>query len=269
MPHTLVSWNINGFRSILSKTLPAFLSENEPDILCLQEIKCDDCSLLTTELEALGYSSYAFPAVKKGYSGTLTAWRKSSALADKIEVVKASDIGIDAGFQDEGRVVELKLGEYRILNLYVPSGSSSDERQVRKYQFMNQFYEYLSGLSKEEISKLILCGDFNICHQDIDIHHPKKAAKMELSGFLPEEREWFSKLLDSFSLHDSFRLFSPNEQVFTWWSYRAGARGKNLGWRIDYILCGDAVRTALTGSTILTSIIGSDHCPIEISFNLN
>ncbi len=256
---SLYTWNVNGLRSILGKGLGDFLKTESPDILCLQEIKCDDLSFISEAFSSSGYRYVANPAKRKGYSGTLTLWKNELEL----DVVEDSDIGIDEELRDEGRVVEVVVSGLRLLNLYIPSGSSSEERQERKFHFLEQFKTYLSGLSDKERGRIIMCGDFNICHQEIDIHHPKEASKKMLSGFLPEERTWFSDLL-SLGFTDIYRDRYPDKQQFTWWSYRAGARGKNLGWRLDYFLCGSHALKQCEEISILGSVMGSDHCPVRL-----
>lgn len=270
---SLISWNVNGIRSILRKGLSDFILDKSPDILCFQEIKCDDLSIISDAFKPLGYEFFANPAQKKGYSGTLTLWKNSL----EVEVLEDSQIGIDEELNNEGRFVVIEIKGIKILNLYVPSGSSSPERQERKYHFMSQFKAHLDGLSKFERDTLLMCGDFNICHKEIDIHHPHEASKKMLSGFLPEEREWFSELLGGGLLGggrlesgftDSFRERFPEENVYTWWSYRAGARKKNLGWRIDYVLCGNEVNSKIKEISILTDITGSDHCPLQVTLDI-
>lgn len=260
---SIISWNVNGLRSVIGKGLPAFLQEKSPDVVCIQEIKCDDIPLITAFAKEHSYCFAANPAKKKGYSGTLTLWKNTL----DIEIISEPDIGIDEDFLAEGRIVETVIRGVRLLNLYIPSGSSSEERQIRKFHFMEQFRSYLEGLSDAERGTIIMCGDFNICHQEIDIHHPKEATKKMLSGFLPEEREWFTDIL-SLGFKDVFREVNPDEKTYSWWSYRAGARGKNLGWRLDYFLCGIEAFSKVSDIQIMTSVLGSDHCPVQIKLDI-
>jgi len=263
MDFTIVSWNLNGFRSALGKGLGEFINDHSPDIVCFQEIKCDDLDLMRDACAQLGYIGIASPALKKGYSGTLTAWKKQY----EPQVIEKPDIGIDPDFIAEGRVVEICAFGMRIVNLYLPSGSSSEVRQARKFEFMEQFLGYLSSLEKEELANLLILGDFNICHQEIDIHHPVEATKRELSGFLPAEREWFSKML-SCGLSDSYRVLNPDSREYSWWSFRAGARGKNLGWRLDYAIAGSDVMQRVNEIKIMKDVFGSDHCPVKVRLSV-
>jgi exodeoxyribonuclease-3 len=257
----VITWNVNGFRSILAKGLRDFILDKNPEVLCIQEIKCDDISLIEEVFDEIGYLVISSPAKKKGYSGTLTAWKKDVPLS----LCQIPSIGLDQGFLEEGRVIETGVDTLKIFNFYVPSGSSSEERQKRKYQFMDQMMEYFLSLSEDERASLVLCGDFNICHEEMDIHHPREATKKGLSGFLPEERSWFTRFLET-GFFDVFRSINPEAKEYTWWSYRAGARGKNLGWRLDYFLCGKRAFERVQGISILKEVPGSDHCPVELTF---
>ncbi|HMP49729.1 MAG TPA: exodeoxyribonuclease III [Oligoflexia bacterium] len=259
----MISWNVNGFRSVLSKGLGNFVASSSPDVICLQEIKCDDVSLMEKSFADFGYTIAASPAIKKGYSGTLTAWKNNHLPS----VNRLAKIGLDDEFINEGRVVEIDLLGICLINLYVPSGSSSPERQIRKFHFMDQLLLYISDLAPAELSRLMIVGDMNICHEEIDIHHPDEATRKELSGFLPDERKWFTKLLLK-GLSDSFRVLNPDSREYTWWSFRAGARGKNLGWRLDYALCGKDIKSRLISAKIHKAVLGSDHCPIEVRISL-
>lgn len=257
----LISWNVNGLRAAYKKGFEEFLSKYKPDILCLQEIKVLEEQLTEEQRNPENYSVYFGPAKRKGYSGVATYIRNDSSIA----TTKASFGLGDTRFDDEGRYLVTEHKDFTLYNIYIPSGTTGDIRQDFKYDFLAHLYEHLSSQAAAQRKKIILCGDFNICHTAIDIHHPKVAEKRELSGFLPDERKW----MDSFSelgYHDSFRLIhGATPHNYTWWSFRANSRAKNLGWRIDYIFVGDGLKKMVTAAEIYPSVMGSDHCPISIT----
>jgi len=202
--------------------------------------------------EKLNYQTFWHPAEKKGYSGV--------AIFTKV-LFKQIVIGCGNDMYDrEGRVIRIDFEDYSVLNVYMPSGSSGEARQAFKIEWLSFFYDYVINL-KQSIPNLLICGDYNICHQPIDIHNPKSNANS--SGFLPEEREWISKFLNS-GFVDTFRHFNKEPHNYTWWSFRAGSRGKNLGWRIDYHLVTRSLEKLLKRSVILKEVTFSDHCPILI-----
>lgn len=253
----IISYNVNGIRAAINKEWFAWLQATNADIVCLQEIKATPEQILDIViLEQLGYKHYWFPAEKKGYSGT--------AILSKIE---PNHVAYGCGIEEydrEGRVIRADFDEFSVISAYFPSGSSGDERQIFKYKFLDDFADYIAQL-KVDYPKLVISGDYNICHKAIDIHNPKSNANS--SGFLPEERAW----MDSF-IHlgfvDTFRHFNPEPHHYTWWSYRAGARGKNLGWRIDYHMVTVELLDNLKRAAILPEAKHSDHCPIllELQF---
>ena len=161
----------------------------------------------------------------------------------------------------EGRVIRVDIGDLTIVNAYFPSGSSGDERQAYKYQWLDEFYTYINELKKEQ-PNLVICGDFNICHEEIDIHNPK--GLKNTSGFLPVEREWMTRFIKECGLIDSFRFLHPDKQEFSWWSYRQNSRAKNLGWRLDYHFISKNLETKLNRALILKEAVHSDHCPVYI-----
>ncbi len=249
----IISYNVNGVRSAINKGLITWLKTNNPDILCLQEIKLSETELVSPLFEELGYYCYWYPAQKRGYSGV--------AILTK---VKPNNIQYGIGnplFDDEGRIIRADFDTFSILSMYFPSGSSGDERQGMKMVFLNDFYIYIKELQKE-FPNLIISGDVNICHREIDIHNPKGNANS--SGFLPEERAWVGKFLDS-GFVDSFRHFNQEPNHYTWWSYRAGAKQKNLGWRIDYHFISESLKNNLISANIHPDQLMSDHCPIELN----
>ncbi len=254
----VITYNVNGIRAAISKDLLGWLEKESPDVVCLQEIKAspDQISALA-EFEKLGYHTYWFPAQKKGYSGVAIL---SKQLPEHIEY------GSGIAHHDfEGRMIRADFADFSIMSLYLPSGSSGDERQVFKYKFLDEFFDYIIELRKEH-PNLIISGDYNICHQAIDIHNPK--TNVNSSGFLPQERAWLDKFMQT-GFIDTFRHFNTQAHQYSWWTFRAGARGKNLGWRIDYHLATESLRNHLTSSQILADVIHSDHCPVVLELDFD
>lgn len=253
----IVTYNVNGIRSALSKNWLAWLQATQADVICLQEIKATPDQITDLYvLESMGYEHYWYPAEKKGYSGTAIFTKHSP---------KHVEYGCGlADYDREGRVIRADFEKFSVMSTYFPSGSSGDERQGFKYRFLSDFQEYIDGL-KVNTPNLIISGDYNICHKPIDIHNPKSNANS--SGFLPEEREWMENFIQS-GFVDSFRHFNEEPHHYTWWSYRAGARGKNLGWRIDYNLVAKALEPYLKRSAILADAKHSDHCPVLLELAL-
>lgn len=252
---TIISYNVNGIRAAINKNFLEWLKNVNPDILCLQEIKANPDQFDSKSFESLGYYYYSYPAQKKGYSGV--------AILSK---TKPDTINYGCGitkYDDEGRILRADFGKVSVMSVYHPSGSSGDERQAFKMQWLSDFKDYISKLKKER-PNLILSGDFNICNKAIDIHNPKSNATT--SGFLPEERAWFDSFLAS-GFIDSFREFNKEPHQYSWWSYRANAREKNLGWRIDYNLISKELLSQLKGASILPDAKHSDHCPVVINID--
>jgi exodeoxyribonuclease-3 len=253
----IITYNVNGIRAALSKNWLDWLKATQADVVCLQEIKASPDQLVDLHLlEELGYQHYWYPAEKKGYSGT--------AIFTKITPIH---VEYGCGLPDydrEGRVIRADFEHCSVLSTYFPSGSSGDDRQAFKYQFLSDFQLYINDL-KNTLPNLVICGDYNICHKPIDIHNPKSNANS--SGFLPEEREWMENFIQS-GFVDSFRHFNEEPHHYTWWSYRAGARSKNLGWRIDYTLVSESLKSNLKRAAILPDAKHSDHCPVlvELAF---
>ncbi len=251
----IVTYNVNGLRSAINKNFYDWVKAVDCDVLCLQEVKATPEQIDHSIFESFGYNAYWHPAEKKGYSGV--------AIFSKINPVNVQ-IGMDNEVYDrEGRVIRIDFNDFSILNVYMPSGTSGEERQMFKYMWLDDFYDYISKL-KVEYPNLIICGDYNICHQPIDIHNPKSNANS--SGFLPEERAWISKFLD-LGFIDSFRYFNQEPHHYTWWSYRAGARSKNLGWRIDYQMITKELSDRLQRTIILSDAKHADHCPVLLEIN--
>ena len=249
---TIVSYNINGIRSVLRKDFDKWLARCNPDIICLQEIKANEEQFNKEIFENLGYTCYVNSAQKAGYSGV--------AILSKIKPKKVEYGCGNYQIDIEGRLVRVDFKNYSVLSVYFPSGSSGEKRQEFKFMFLDFFQNYINEL-KQSIPNLIICGDFNICHKEIDIHNPKR--NKNTSGFLIEERNWVTNFLNS-GFIDSFRFFHEDGDKYTWWSYRARARQKNLGWRIDYNMVSQSMEKYILDARILTDVVHSDHCPISL-----
>jgi exodeoxyribonuclease III len=252
----IVTYNVNGIRAALSKDLIGWINAVNPDIICFQETKAQPEQIPTLDFDAAGYYSHWFSAKKKGYSGVAILTRQEP---DKV----VYGMGIQK-YDDEGRLIRADYGDITVISVYHPSGSSGEERQAFKMIWLEDFLGWVNELKKTR-PNLIICGDYNICHKPIDIHDPIRNAKM--SGFLPEEREWLSRFIDS-GFVDSFRAFNNEPKQYTWWSYRANARAKNLGWRIDYNMVSEPIKNLMRRAVILPEAKHSDHCPsiIEMDF---
>ena len=251
----IISYNVNGIRAAITKGFLDWLQQANPDVICLQEIKATEDQIPTNDITAAGYPyQYYFSANKKGYSGV--------AILSKTEPKKILyGTGIES-MDYEGRNLRADFDGISIMSLYLPSGTNID-RLGHKFNYMDEFQEYINKI-KVEIPNLVICGDYNICHEPIDIHDPIRNANV--SGFLPQERNW----LDGFmkvGFIDSFRHFNKEPHHYSWWSYRAGARGNNKGWRIDYNLVSENLRDRMTRAVILPEAKHSDHCPILVEIN--
>ncbi len=251
----IISYNVNGIRAAQKKGLLDWLKAAQPDILCLQETKAQPEQIETELYEALGYHCHYFSAEKKGYSGVAIM---SKEKPDHVEM----GCGISE-FDAEGRVIRADYGDKSVISAYFPSGTSGDVRQDFKMKFLGEFHEYLNELQKTR-PKLVVSGDYNICHQAIDIHNP--VSNKNTSGFLPEEREWVTQFLES-GFIDSFRHLNKEPHHYSWWSYRANARANNKGWRIDYHMVTQNMEEHIARATILPEAKHSDHCPILVEMN--
>lgn len=247
----IISYNVNGIRAAIKKGFLDWLKTNPADMICVQETKAVKDDVDHKQFTDLGYHNYWYSAQKKGYSGV--------AVFTKI---KPDNVQYGTGHKvsdDEGRVIQLDFKDVRLINAYFPSGTSGDERQTFKYGWLDEFNAYLNQL-KKKYPKLILCGDYNIAHKEIDIHDPK--GNKNSSGFLPEEREWMTKFLDS-GWTDCFRSIHPEPHRYSWWSQRfPTVRLQNKGWRIDYIAITDPLKKNLKDAEIYPDVKHSDHCPV-------
>jgi len=252
----IVSYNVNGIRAAMKKGFVDWLAANTYDVVCIQETKARPEQVDVALFESLGYHHYWVSAEKKGYSGV--------AILTKIKpdkVVEGSGMEL---YDHEGRFIRVDIGDISILNVYIPSGSAGDVRQAFKIQFLDDFLKFCTDLRKER-SKLIVVGDYNICHKEIDIHNPTKQHKT--SGFLPEERAWMDTFFES-GFIDSFRHFNQDPDEYSWWSYRAASRARNKGWRIDYQAATAELKEQLEGAAILQDVVHSDHCPTYLKLKM-
>lgn len=248
----ILSWNVNGLRAILKKGFVDFLQEKKPDILCLQETKASEDQLPPEIRTAWGYHIYFASGEKKGYSGV--------AILSKVKpLVVSAGFGIEE-FDREGRVLVADYGAFVLLNIYFPNGKASSERLDFKMRFYDAFLEYVDRL-KAQGRKIVVCGDVNTAHREIDIARPRENSK--ISGFLPVERAWMDKFFAR-GYVDTFRQFNDQPGQYTFWDVITKARERNVGWRIDYFFVSDNFAPQLKGAYILPGIMGSDHCPIGI-----
>ncbi|MBS3738498.1 exodeoxyribonuclease III [Mesohalobacter halotolerans] len=252
---TILSYNVNGIRAAMRKGLTTWLKATDADVVCFQETKAQEEQIDVEAFKQLGFEyCYWFSAQKKGYSGV-----------GIISKVKPQHIEVGCGIDymdNEGRILRLDFDNFSLMSLYLPSGTN-DARLNLKFDFMADFYNYINKL-KNDKPNLVICGDYNICHEPIDIHDPVRLKTV--SGFLPEEREWLSKFLDS-GFIDSFRFKNPEVEQYSWWSYRANARANNKGWRLDYHLVSEPLKQNIKRAVILPEAKHSDHCPVLLKLD--
>ena len=244
-----ISWNVNGLRACVGKDFEQSFRQLDADFFCLQETKMQEGQL---DLQFEGYTSYWNYAEKKGYSGTAIYTRHKPLSV-------TYGIGIDE-HDHEGRVITLEMEDFYLVTVYTPNSQDGLRRLDYRMTWETDFLAYLKRL--DSLKPVIVCGDLNVAHQEIDLKNPKTNRRN--AGFTDEEREKMSILLDN-GFTDTFRFLHPEEVTYSWWSYRFKAREKNAGWRIDYFLISDRLRPQLTGATIHTEIFGSDHCPVELN----
>ena len=251
----IISYNVNGIRAALSKNFTEWLQTENPDVLCFQETKAQPDQIDTMIFAELGYTSYLHSAQKKGYSGVAILTKRTP---DNVV------IGMNnPRYDDEGRVIRADFGDISVISVYIPSGSSGDERQAFKMDFLEAFAAFVAELRKTH-PNLVICGDYNICHKPIDINHPER--QNGVSGFLPDERAWLDEY-EASGMVDSFRVFDNRAEQYSWWSYRGGARFRNAGWRIDYHWVTETLQSRLKSAAILQDAIHSDHCPVVVELN--
>jgi exodeoxyribonuclease-3 len=249
----LISFNVNGIRAVTKKDFFKDLETMNPDILCLQETKAQDDQVAEALEPVSGYHIYSNSAEKKGYSGT--------AILSKTKPISVSkDIGV-AKHDTEGRVLCLEYDKFFLVNVYVPNSGNDLKRLDYRQDWDKAFYNYLKELEKTK--PVIVCGDFNVAHKEIDLARPKPNYNKS-AGYMQEEIDGMDRYTQG-GLVDTFRHFYPDEKdKYSWWSYRAGARGKNIGWRIDYFLVSESFIDSVKSASIMNEIMGSDHCPISI-----
>ncbi|MDA7810045.1 exodeoxyribonuclease III [Flavobacteriaceae bacterium] len=252
----IFSYNVNGIRAAIKKGFLEWLNEYGPDIICIQEIKANTDQLDLDLFSKIGYKyNYWFSAQKKGYSGV-------AVLSKKKPVSVCYGTGIEH-MDFEGRNLRLDFEKFSVMSLYLPSGTNI-QRLGYKFKYMEEFYNYILEL-KKSIPNLIICGDYNICHEIIDIHDPIRNVK--ISGFLPEERSWITNFMN-LGFIDSFRYLNPDPNSYSWWSYRANSRANNKGWRIDYNMVSENLKSNIKSSYILDQIYHSDHCPVAVELKI-
>ena len=259
MPHKkirLLSWNVNGIRAIQKKGFLDWLKKENPDILCLQETKAHPDQLDDVLKNVDGYSAYFSSAEKKGYSGVVT-YTKLKPLSVK------QGIGIKK-FDSEGRFIITEFDDFTLFNIYFPNGKASGERLQYKMEFYETFLKHCKKLLKEG-KKIVICGDVNTAHKEIDLARPKENS--QTSGFLPQEREWIDKFLAA-GFVDTFRIFNQEPEQYTWWDMVTRARERNVGWRIDYFYISENFKDKITSASIHQDVMGSDHCPISIEISI-
>ncbi|MGQ9643097.1 MAG: exodeoxyribonuclease III [Ignavibacterium sp.] len=254
----LLSWNVNGIRAIHKKGFVDWVLKEDPDILCLQETKAHPEQLSKELLYIDSYDSYfSYSQIKKGYSGV--------AVYTKLKPVDVKHgFGIPK-FDVEGRTLILDYKDFILFNIYFPNGKMSDERLQYKMDFYEAFLNYAITLNKQG-RKLIICGDVNTAHKEIDLARPKENEKT--SGFLPIERQWIDKFL-SHGFIDTFRMFNDQPQNYTWWDMQTRARERNVGWRIDYFFTSENLKSNLINAFIMSDVMGSDHCPVGIEIRFD
>ncbi|MGC4035248.1 MAG: exodeoxyribonuclease III [Chitinophagaceae bacterium] len=253
----IISYNVNGIRAAIKKGFIDWIKTDPADVICVQETKAEKENVDHSAFTDLGYHDYWFSAQKKGYSGVAVF---SKIKPDAVQYGTGHKIS-----DDEGRVLQLDFGDTRLINAYFPSGTSGDIRQAFKYEWLNEFFVYQKELRKK-FPKLILCGDYNIAHSEIDIHDPK--GNKNSSGFLPDERLWMDKFFEN-GWVDTFRVFHREAHRYSWWSQRfPSVRLQNKGWRIDYINVTEPLKNNLIDSEIYPDVKHSDHCPVYLNIKL-
>lgn len=251
----IITWNVNGIRSVLKRGIGDWLERESPDVLCFQEVK-----LQPEQANAVpplpGYHAYWNCGDRKGYSGVATFTRIDPLRTE-------TGFGIDR-FDREGRVLQTEFPEFTLLNIYFPNGGSGPERLAYKMEFYDAFFAVAEGL-RSQSKRLVVCGDFNTAHQEIDLARPK--ANEKISGFLPEERAWMDRLVGH-GYVDVYRHLHKEPGQYTWWDQKTFARDRNVGWRIDYFFVSPDLMPQVRGARILPEVLGSDHCPVMVELDV-
>jgi len=251
----IISYNVNGIRAAIKKGFLDWLQQANPDVICIQEIKAQKDQINPMDFELAGYPyHYWFSAQKKGYSGVAIFCKEKPNHVEYGTGIETMDF--------EGRNLRVDFDGVSVMSMYLPSGTN-DARLNFKFNYMDEILEYVTELRKT-IPNLVICGDYNICHEAIDIHNPKMKG---VSGFLPEEREWLGNFIDS-GFIDSFRYLNQDRQEFSWWSYRANSRANNKGWRLDYAMVSEPLKENISRAYILPEAKHSDHCPIVVELDV-
>ncbi len=252
----LISWNVNGIRAVLKKGFLEWFKEVNPDILCIQETKAWEEQLPGELINVPGYNSFFCQGVKKGYSGTAIYTKEKPLSVERGFGIKE--------FDSEGRILIAEFKNFILLNIYFPNGKQSKERLDYKMNFYEAFRKYTNKLKSKD-KKIIICGDVNTSHKEIDIARPKENEKV--SGFLPEERAWIDKFLADGYI-DTLRMIRAEGEIYTWWDQITRARDRNVGWRIDYFYISENLEKNIADAFVLSEVMGSDHCPIGIELKL-
>lgn len=253
----LISWNVNGIRAVSKKGFLGFLKTQKPDLLCLQEVKISESTRLTTEFDFAGYSEHWNSAERPGYSGTAILVREGFKGVLGLE----NGFGITK-FDREGRVQTLELKKFYLVNVYFPNSNHELSRLGYKLEFNEALLKYLKKLEKTK--PVVITGDYNVAHEEIDLARPKENEGNP--GFTPQERQWFTKFIKA-GFIDTFRLVNGQKIQYSWWSFRAGARARNVGWRIDYFCISDKLKKQVKNAYILDKIVGSDHAPVGLELS--
>ena len=251
----LISWNVNGIRAIMKKEFMSSFQNMAPDILCLQETKAQDDQVIEALADINDHHIYVNSAIKKGYSGT-------AILTKKAPLSATVDIGINEHDQ-EGRVITLEFETFFLITVYTPNSGSELKRLAYRQTWDKEFLLYLKELEKTK--PIIVCGDLNVAHKENDLARPKQNYNKS-AGYMQEEIDGMNHLIEA-GLIDTFRFLNPETTKYSWWSYRAGARQRNIGWRIDYFLTSNELKTQLTHADILNEVMGSDHCPVLLELD--
>lgn len=252
----IITYNVNGIRAAITKGFIDWLKAEDPDIICLQETKAVQSQVDVSLIENLGYHHNWCSAVKKGYSGVAT-----------FSKIKPTNVEMGIGipqYDNEGRVLTTYFDGFVLINSYFPSGSSGEDRHEFKMEYLRDMQTWIDGF-KKDYPNIILVGDYNIVHTELDIHNPQR--KDNPSGYRPEERQWMTDWLDS-GFVDAYRMLHPENKEYSWWSYRAGSRGKNLGWRIDYISVANSLKNKIRSAGHISDAKHSDHCPVVLEIDL-